>query len=500
MKLKSLLPKFNKIYLLPALSGALLTLTLPPYNISLFLWPAFIPLFIFIDKYRLELKQIFWGGFLTGFIYAVKAVYPLLSLNAWWWVDVKSIVYENRIIFLFWIFFIITIYNSVLFGLYMLAFKKFNKNNWLAVIIFPLLWASLEYFRAKTLLDFSWGHLGYALYNNIYILQLARIFKLFGLSFFIMLINILLYQIICKINLSDIYDFKKYYKKIYIAIFKNPVLYFLLVIILAANLYGFYSINASRVKTGEKIAVAIIQPGMETEEMTLDYYFNNFVKIINTALVKKPDLLIIPENSFPFLILNQDNNLLPLDYNNDAKIKKSFDDLINLSRDNPHTSFVIGVHTIKNMLTYNSLIVLENGQINGLYSKKRLLPFSESSRPVLFLQSIEPLGTGDNDQEIKIKGEPITALLCSEIMFAELSENKEAKFIVNIGNDSVFTSPSVAEQNHIMAIIRAVENNKYVFRAMKTGVSGIIDPSGQILKKSNSNNEPQILFIQNLKN
>jgi len=61
---------------------------------------------------------------------------------------------------------------------------------------------------------------------------------------------------------------------------------------------------------------------------------------------------------------------------------------------------------------------------------------------------------------------------------------KGANFLVTITNDGWYGRSSAPYQHFSMATLRAVENRRYLLRAATTGISGIIDPYGRILSKS----------------
>ena len=88
-----------------------------------------------------------------------------------------------------------------------------------------------------------------------------------------------------------------------------------------------------------------------------------------------------------------------------------------------------------------------------------------------------------NEFEGKRFGSPI----CYEIVFPNLVRKfvkKGAVFLTTITNDGWYGKSSAPYQHFSIAVLRAVENRRYLLRAATTGVSGIIDPYGRILAKS----------------
>jgi apolipoprotein N-acyltransferase len=59
-----------------------------------------------------------------------------------------------------------------------------------------------------------------------------------------------------------------------------------------------------------------------------------------------------------------------------------------------------------------------------------------------------------------------------------------ADVLVNLSNDAWFGHPAPARQQLEIAMLRAVENRRYLVRAAATGFSAVVDPYGRALVES----------------
>ena len=462
---------FQYFILLPIFSGVFLALTLPAFNLSFFLWIFLVPLLFFAGDKNRKKRWVFVGGFIAGLIYFFAVASPLASLNAWWWFDGNGAFNGSKEAISLIFVLLLSMSASIFYGLFALLYQKFRKYNLFDVLIFPFIWVVLEYIRAKILLGFTWGHIGYALHDSTWLLQLAKFFGVYGLGFFIITVNILIYLLIRKSckgrSFAD-------------AFWKNVYLYLLIFLFIVVSFYGFWAI-----KSGEKdllieseMKVAVIQGGLKTKDEKTEGFYKKFIA---DALKQNPDIVVLPENTLWFLTINRKTKL-PLKYEISDQIKKAYDEILQISKENKDVSFVIGFHTTQNNKEYNSMIVFENGEIKSMYDKRVLMPFSETG--IFSSAATTPAGIflneGADKQSVLVKGVAVTPLICAEIIFPSLAKDKNSQFIINIGNDSVFDSPLVAKQNHIIAKIRAVESGKFIVRSMKTGISSIINPFGRV--------------------
>jgi apolipoprotein N-acyltransferase len=78
-------------------------------------------------------------------------------------------------------------------------------------------------------------------------------------------------------------------------------------------------------------------------------------------------------------------------------------------------------------------------------------------------------------------------LICYESIFPEIagaSVIQGANLLVNITNDAWYGRSSAPYQSMAMAVFRAVENKRALVRSANTGISGFIDPLGNITEQT----------------
>jgi apolipoprotein N-acyltransferase len=88
---------------------------------------------------------------------------------------------------------------------------------------------------------------------------------------------------------------------------------------------------------------------------------------------------------------------------------------------------------------------------------------------------------------LPIDGRRVGALICYEGIFPELSRdlvNHGADLLVNITNDAWFGRSGAPGQHLQMAVFRAVEERTGMARAANTGISALIQPTGEITART----------------
>ncbi len=338
------------------------------------------------------------------------------------------------------------------------------KLKWL---VLALLWIIMEWTQSLGSIGLTWGRLANSQYNNKYIIQSVSMFGTLFLSGIIVLANSLVATYFHNLN-----------KYIYVIGF---------FIVFGLNfIYGYNRLNKFE-DTDKIIKSSIIQANINTQEKwqsdsayKIFSIYEQLSKIADNNSEENLDLILWAETSLP-ISLNKTNEFLNRCF--------ELSDLLN------STILVGGFEDIDD-LSYNSVFKFspENKTLET-YQKQKLVPFGEyiPFRAVItklipafknVLDSIEDLYIGINTDVMELNDIKIGNLICFDSDFPKVVRNqvlKGANIICIETNDSWFNGSSAIQQHLAQAVIRAVENNRYVLRSANTGISAVISPTGEVL-------------------
>lgn len=180
----------------------------------------------------------------------------------------------------------------------------------------------------------------------------------------------------------------------------------------------------------------------------------------------KPDLIIFPETTYPFVLVDDD---MPLSKILDANI-------------------VLGATSYSGGRLYNSMALANpDGVIEKIYSKSHLVPFGEYS-PMGIMPSPGNLTPGGGAQVLamNVGGHHFmfAPAICYEIIFSDSlvpRDGAQPFAIVNITNDTWFGRTPGVYQHLDMVRRYAIESGLPVVRANYSGISAFVLADGQIL-------------------
>ena len=182
---------------------------------------------------------------------------------------------------------------------------------------------------------------------------------------------------------------------------------------------------------------------------------------------------------------------IPLEYNASPVYRKELTRLSQVL----DCVLVVGMYFKENDKEYNSVIAFSpDGKISAPYSKRMLVPFGEMFPYSEFFEKYMPFltesinlttSTSQGTKSIALSSSlgKIGGIICYESIFPSLAREavqNGAKVLALPSNDSWFGNSPALYQHHCHAVMRAVENNRYIIRASNTGISSIIDSNGKV--------------------
>jgi len=440
--------------ILAFLGGALLPLAFAPFNI----WPLAVLLFAFllwlwIDVTPCQAARL--GGLfgLGTFLIGISWVY----ISLYDYGGASSTFAALATITL-------TILMSLYFAAagFLLTYLAPSSGIAKWLLLAPTIWAGLEWVRSWLFTGFPWLALGYSQIDSP-LVSFAPYMGIFGISWAVAISSGLIVLSI---------EREKMNRLIWITLF--VFLWFCGWMLGQVNWVSH---------TGDTLRVSLVQGNISQDKKWLPNFLNDTLQIytdLSSTVTAESDLIIWPETAIPAFYQEVDFFVQALDER---------------ARSNG-ISFLIGIpfNFQETNAFYNSVISLGNSH-DSIYHKRRLLPFGEYL-PLRFLFNffhdfvdipMSDFTSGQRNQPLpQIDGNAIGISICFEAVFGNEIRISlpEAKFLVNVSNDSWFGN-SLAPYQHLQIVrMRALEMGRYIARGTNTGITAIIDNKGNILKQS----------------
>lgn len=484
--------------LLSIISAVTARLAFPEYNFYLLAWVALIP-FIYAYLKQTSLKKVFLISFCFSLFYFGLSFDWLPSFYIW---------APSAVINLGWL--VYALYNGLFLSLLLLGAKVLTDKlaaresrflNVASPLIFAAAWLVFDWLRSLSVFANTNGSLSLSQYLFLDFIQLAKYLGPNGLSFLIILFNYLLASSLLKLEIKQKKELKNnlYFLAIFGLLFITlrfgcPIDGHSLPVndIFTPERAGFsQKITAKDIELQQQtvvttannhLLVSLYQPNI-AQEKKLDPYWYPHIKTQYLSELRyyydqekqQPDLVVMPETIVPQFLLNNKNFLFDLRNATDSDI------IFGIPRQG------------KNNQYFNSVVYFDlMGNIKDFHDKKYLVPFGEFL-PFKFL--FKPLfkkigyleteyGRGQNTKPLQGKY-AISVCFESTLPYQPRGLVKNgAQLIFVLTNDAWFRGTAVPELHIASAVLRAVENDRYLIQAANTGISAFIDNHGRIIKAS----------------
>lgn len=438
---------------LALLAGALITLTLAPFD----LWPLVLVScsVLYLSLSRLSAKQAALRGWWFG-------LGMFVSGTSWVYVSIHDYGAASvpLALFLTLVFVVGLALFLALFSWLWVRFFRQKNHSISNAFAFAALWVAVEAFRGWVLTGFPWLYIGYSQLHGP-LAGLAPLGGVWLISFALALSSLLLISLCQK---------QQWWQKV------SAGLMLVLIWGLGLTLHGKNWTQPA----GEPLSVITVQGNIEQNLKWDPAQIESQLLLYQSLTLNAAasDLIIWPETAVPVL-KDQAQGYL-----------NSMERIISRQDSALITGLPLRQQDSQgNLRYYNAITTLGDSQ--GEYLKQKLVPFGEyvplqellRGLIAFFDLPMSDFARGPSQQApLNAKGYKIAPYICYEVVYPEFAAELAAQsdILLTISNDTWFGT-SIGPMQHLqMAQMRALEAGRWMIRATNNGVSALIDPHGQI--------------------
>ncbi len=479
-------------YLLAVLSGMLLGFSGPPYPTGFLAVFGLVPVLLAVEGAG-TLRRAFGLAYVSSLVLLLIVTYWTL-LGDHWYLVVSAILF--------------LLAYPVVLTIPFVLWKLTTRNFGLVVsyVLFPFFWVAVEYVQSRTELTIPFVRLAHSQTYSIAAIQLTSLAGVSGLSFMLGVSNIMFFATVRKLSSLGWKVKPLRSASLLIGGIATAAL---------PSLYGTAVLrDDAKPSPGDKdVRVALIQPDIDPYEKwvgNVKKQLSELTFLTQQSLQERPDLVIWSETAIPLYILRPEND--SLFYALQSIVQKSevplltgytdwieYPEVIDAPRGAKFTPE--GVHYD----IFNAAMLMSpRSGVQERYYKIILLPFFEHVPYVDALGSFIDLdilrwnfGTGGYRAGVDTtlfsirrggsRQAQFGVVICYESIFSEFVASfarRGAEFLVILTNDSWWGNSAAPYQHRQFAVLRAVENRRWVVRCANGGISCVIDPYGRIIAQT----------------
>jgi apolipoprotein N-acyltransferase len=432
---------------LAALSGFLLVLIHPPFNLWWLAPIALAPLLAAAARERSWQRRVLLG-LASGYVHWfglcpwIQFVLEVHGDMGYW---------GSRGTFLLFCFL-----KALHFALFAVLAGWVMRLRW-AALGAPALWVGIE--RTNGPFGFAWLTLGNAGTDMGIPMRLAPFTGVYGLSFLFALMAATLALVFLKRPRVELAPILLVPALILLPALPEPVKPDHQAAVVQSNF------AESRLYTRAEMAVELSQLSLLTTEQVLQ------------PGLPRPDLLLWPEVP------------APLFYSTDGATRTITESVARTNQ----LPFLFGAvtYTLEGAPLNSAVLLGTRGESLSRYDKMYLVPFGEFVPPVFTFVNRISDGVGDYSpgQHLivsKVAGHGIGTFICYESAmphFVREFAKAGGEVLINLTNDGYFGRSAARQQHLNLARMRAAENRRWLLRPTNNGVTVSIDPAGRVRER-----------------
>ncbi len=463
------------------LAGIVSALAMPPFDLVFLLFATFPILVWLMDGAASEPSSGFfaklWDGFKPGFFFGFGYFFAGL-----WWIGNAFLVEAED--FLWALPIAITVVPFVL-ALFWGGATAFARIFWSGdagrLFMLAASFTLFEYLRGFVATGFPWNPISGAAFFTPVMMQSASITGIYGMTAFAVFAFSTAGIIVPGVDNQ--------------ARTRKFALMVSSVFVLAHAGYGVWRLQEATINFVPEVELRLVQPNIDQRnKFDKDKEAGNFKTYMDLSVAKgKGDKnglagtthLIWPESVFPYLLTQRRDTLAAIG----SMLPEGTTLLTGAARAEAATSGGEG-------FVFNSVYVIDDkGEIVSAADKTHLVPFGEYvpfqsiARALGIRQLVNQDGGFEPGSSRKLLstgiGPKILPLICYEIIFSGSLWNKQERpgWIMNLTNDAWYGNTPGPYQHLRQSVLRGVEEGLPVVRVANSGISGVYDAYGRVVKE-----------------
>ena len=466
---------WNKVFIeqwfvLPLCSALLFILSFHPFNVWPLAFVAFFPLGYFIAGFpKRPLREVFWGGFITGSLFALALAYFTVMQFRW----ISGVYLFVDLVHLSFI--PIALLGGVVCGCSVLGYRLLMTRS---LLLNSLLGAGMyvagEMLLATIFGGYYFAMLGYAATPITFLISFAGIGGAFFVSFLVAWCSACLVQLV----VAPKGKLKWFFIEVMGICVLLTAVFFVQKHELEPTGAPLRTLSIATIQTGDssRVGFGAIKNGAFTSP--------ELERRLRMAAVTNPNLLV-----YPFSPVEGDLwQGTPTAFNKQILIAPQTAFNAWLKPIVPSTTTVmVWTNLYLGSKFYTEFQYIQDGNLVDEYRKRNIFPFIDytplwSQRLGFYSTQVDETA-GNRVQPLNLDGVPVAGLLCSEVQQQQLarSEASRASLFVSAGSEAVFVDDIASEFSLKATQFRAAENNMPAVRANILGPSAIVSRDGSFV-------------------